>query len=265
MKELQLIQSALKAPKGQKNSFGNYKYRSCEDILEAVKPLLSEHNCDLVISDCIELVGNRYYVKATATISKDGELMSTTAFAREPENKKGMDESQITGAASSYARKYALNGLFCIDDTKDADTMKPPEKATASAPDATGLTPKRSELVKKLTQLAEKKDMQGIVGSREKFIKAFGENSLTLWSGNPQNKTETYGMVYKVFLDRVEGKQPLNANQTPEEIQKMWSDLASTCSDYLTVDLLENQINLNRCLDTEENWAVLEDLHKQFD
>ena len=123
MKELVNIQSKLKAPKGQYNSFGKYKYRSCEDILEAVKPLLKENNCVLTIADDIILVGDRFYVKAIVTLkNSSGETVTTTAFAREEESKKGMDGSQVTGASSSYARKYALNGMFCIDDTKDSDT-----------------------------------------------------------------------------------------------------------------------------------------------
>lgn len=122
MKELMLIQSELKAPKNQFNRFGNYNYRSCEDILEAVKPLLAKNECSLTISDDIVEVGGRIYVKATAKIvNKDGKEVTNSAFAREAEEKKGMDVSQITGSASSYARKYALNGLFCIDDTRDAD------------------------------------------------------------------------------------------------------------------------------------------------
>lgn len=117
------IQHKLKAPKGQYNSFGKYNYRSCEDILEGVKPLLKEHNLALLINDEIVQIGERYYVKATAKITDGREIVSATAYAREPDTKKGMDESQITGATSSYARKYALNALLCIDDTKDADTM----------------------------------------------------------------------------------------------------------------------------------------------
>lgn len=116
------IQHKLKAPKGQYNSFGKYNYRSCEDILEGVKPLLKEHNLALLIDDEIVQIGERYYVKATAKITDGREFVSATAYAREPDIKKGMDESQITGATSSYARKYALNALLCIDDTKDADT-----------------------------------------------------------------------------------------------------------------------------------------------
>lgn len=117
------IQQKLKAPKTQRNNFGNYYYRSCEDILEAVKPLLEENKCFLVITDEIINLGNRYYVKANAKlINEDGSLIAeNNGIAREEESKKGMDGSQITGASSSYARKYALNGLFGIDDTKDSD------------------------------------------------------------------------------------------------------------------------------------------------
>ena len=122
MKELIEIQKELKAPKGQYNSFGKYKYRSAEDILEAVKPLLHKNGCQLTLSDEIVLIGDRFYVKATARLSNGMENEFTSAYAREDLDKKGMDGSQITGTASSYARKYALNGLFCIDDTKDADT-----------------------------------------------------------------------------------------------------------------------------------------------
>lgn len=117
------IQSELKAPKGQYNSFGKYNYRSCEDILEGVKPLLAKHGLVLTIQDSIDLIGDRFYVKAIATITDGKEQLSTSAYARESLDKKGMDASQVTGATSSYARKYALNGLLAIDDTKDADTM----------------------------------------------------------------------------------------------------------------------------------------------
>lgn len=123
MKELIAIQSELKAPKSQFNRFGGYKYRKAEDILEAVKPLLAKQKCTLIITDDVVLIGNRIYVKATATIKNEkGECETTTGWAREEETKKGMDGSQITGASSSYARKYALNGLFAIDDNADSDT-----------------------------------------------------------------------------------------------------------------------------------------------
>ena len=122
--KLSKVQTELKAPKGQYNSFGKYKYRSCEDILEAVKPLNAKHGVVLTVSDEVVEISNRFYVKATAVFVdiESGEKIINTALAREDDSKKGMDGSQITGTASSYARKYCLNGLYCIDDTKDADT-----------------------------------------------------------------------------------------------------------------------------------------------
>lgn len=121
--KLKEIQKKLKAPKNQKNAFGGYKYRSCEDILEAVKPLLYEQDCTLTINDEVVSVMDSVYVKATATLTDcvSDSSVTATAYAREQENAKGMSDPQITGSCSSYARKYALNGLFCIDDTKDAD------------------------------------------------------------------------------------------------------------------------------------------------
>lgn len=125
MQRLLATQAALKAPKGQENKFGGYRYRSCEDILEAVKPLLKDNGLLLLVTDEPVVIGNRTYIKATATVcdalaDTDAEF-SVTAYAREANEKKGMDEAQITGSASSYARKYALNGMFLIDDTKDPD------------------------------------------------------------------------------------------------------------------------------------------------
>lgn len=120
--QLQTIQEKLKAEKGQYNSFGKYKYRSCEDILKAVKPLLKETATTLTLSDELQYIGDRYYIKATAKLSNGSESIETTGYAREEEDKKGMDGSQITGASSSYSRKYALCGLFAIDDGIDSDT-----------------------------------------------------------------------------------------------------------------------------------------------
>jgi len=133
---LGMIQMELKAPKNQYNSFGGYNYRSCEDILEAVKPLLAKYYCVLSISDEIGAIGEppRWYVKAVVTISKGNESLNVSAFARESESKKGMDAAQITGAASSYARKYALNGLFLIDDTKDPDATNDHGKGKKDPP-----------------------------------------------------------------------------------------------------------------------------------
>ncbi len=124
------IQNELKAPKNRMNSFGGYKYRSCEDILEAVKPILKKYDATLIMYDHVAEVGGRVYVVANASLEAGGTTYCVTAYAREAENKKGMDDSQITGTASTYARKYALNGLFLIDDTKDADTEEYEEEVT---------------------------------------------------------------------------------------------------------------------------------------
>ena len=175
MKELIAIQSELKAPKNQWNDFGKYNYRSAEDILEAVKPLLKEYNCHLTISDEMIVLGERYYVKATATLAKDGESISTTAYAREEQSKKGMDASQITGSTSSYARKYALNGLFCIDDTKDPDYTNTHGKEAKSTPWA--VHPKEAvekELKGAIDALNKCKD----VASVDEVVKAYK----TLWT-----------------------------------------------------------------------------------
>lgn len=150
------VQSALKAPKGQYNSFGKYKYRSCEDIVESVKPLLKQNGLLLNLTDTIELIGDRYYVKATAIIidTADGNMISVEAYAREEESKKGMDGSQVTGASSSYARKYALNGIFAIDDTKDSDstnTGDEPPKEQPKTPQKK-LSP-RDQLIARLKEL----------------------------------------------------------------------------------------------------------------
>ena len=138
--KLMAIQQALKAPKDLENKFGGYKYRSAESILEAVKPLLAENKCVLLLHDSMEEVGGRIYVKATATLKDVATLPETqeitvSAFAREEESKKGMDASQVTGAASSYARKYALNGLFCIDDNKDSDFTNTQTREPKKAPE----------------------------------------------------------------------------------------------------------------------------------
>ena len=121
--KLMMIQSELKAPKNQRNNFGKYNYRNCEDILNALKPHLMKYKCVVLLTDDLVLIGDRFYVRATATLvdAESDNTISVNALAREEETKKGMDSSQITGSASSYARKYALNGLFAIDDTKDSD------------------------------------------------------------------------------------------------------------------------------------------------
>ena len=159
-KKLIAVQNELKAPKGQYNKFGNYHYRSCEDILTAVKPILEKANLSMTITDDVVVVGDRFYIKATVTvfdIEKPELNTSVSAFAREPLTQKGMADSQVTGTASSYARKYALNGMFLIDDTKDADTdeyanqtaNQPTEKAKTKKPTTTNVqkeTPEEEKL-----------------------------------------------------------------------------------------------------------------------
>lgn len=175
---LSKIQTELKAPKSQFNKFGGYAYRSCEDITEAVKPLLEKFSVCLLLSDEIEQVGDRCYVVATATLKSDMGEIVTKARAREPLSKKGMDEAQITGATSSYARKYALNGLFAIDDTKDSDYTNKHE-ATTQTPPRQNTQPRRidskqleilSNLLDQLTQLGW--------GGQDEFFKWLGVNSL---------------------------------------------------------------------------------------
>lgn len=193
--KLNAIQSALKAPKTQENKFGGYKYRKAEDILESVKPLLKANGCTLTCTDELTLIGERYYIKATATITaiEDGSSVSTTAYAREELTKKGMDESQVTGASSSYARKYALNGLLCIDDTADSDTTnvgdstepeknsgkKPARKAPQAAPtpEKTSGTPDMRNL------LPGGPDYKKVVSlyAKGKLAKS-GEDYRTVWS-----------------------------------------------------------------------------------
>ena len=122
-RKLLAVQQALKAPKSQFNEFNKFNYRNAEDILEAVKPILAEQGLTLVLSDQMEYIGERYYIKATATLSDGEDSITATAYAREDESRAGMSESQVTGCSSSYARKYCLGGLFCIDDGKDSDSF----------------------------------------------------------------------------------------------------------------------------------------------
>ena len=165
--KLSHIQNELKCNKNQFNKFGGYAYRSCEDILEAVKPLLKKEKVVLTISDELQYIGNRYYIKATATLidTESEATISNSAYAREEETKKGMDGSQITGASSSYARKYALNGLFGIDDNKDSDTTNIQSKEEKEDKKA---SPKQIELIQKyyqgenLTKLLEVNNLENL-------------------------------------------------------------------------------------------------------
>ena len=175
---LQKIQSELKAPKGQFNNFGKYNYRNLEDIMEAIKPLLAKESMSLIIGDDIVEVAGRVYVKATARlIDKEGkEVATNTAFARETMTKKGMDEAQITGATSSYARKYCLNGLFCIDDTKDADSQDNSQHTAtisdAQAREITQLINQTGSDYNKVLEYAHCKDILDMPLSKFPIVKA---------------------------------------------------------------------------------------------
>lgn len=207
-KKLLEVQSKLKANKGQYNSFGKYHYRSAEDIVESAKPLLKENGLLMTIQDDLVVIGDRYYVKAIVTVGdiETGESIITTAFAREEENKKGMDGSQVTGAASSYARKYAMNGMFAIDDTKDADTNEhknvqnsanaksnSPQKVSTAKPTTTKSTTKKPTQNQKSTSDSELKEIIAKIDTlaREKVsvdkdavIKAVSEHN----GGSPDYK-----------------------------------------------------------------------------
>jgi hypothetical protein len=158
-KKLVAVQCELKAPKNQFNDFGKYKYRSCEDILEAVKPLLKKHGLAMYISDDIMQMGQRFYIESTATLVciDTGQKIEATAVAREPESKKGADESQITGATSSYCRKYLLNGLFLIDDTKDSDATNTHDKETTKKAQPLDM----DKVLKALNSAKDLKDLDG--------------------------------------------------------------------------------------------------------
>ena len=200
--KLLVIQNKLKAPKSQYNTFSNYNYRNCEDILEAVKPLLVEVKATLTISDELVMVGERYYVKATATLidveSNEqycNKIIHNAAFAREEETKKGMDSSQITGASSSYARKYALNGLFAIDDTKDSDFSNNGSNASTTSTSKTKYSLKeRGKIISDLL-----KQSNGAITFEqvdEWIIKKFGNDK------NLENITDQQFLTLKNALDK---------------------------------------------------------------
>ena len=214
--KLQHVQSGLKAPKNQYNKFGNYHYRNCEDIQEAAKPLLREVKAALVVGDELVMIGDRYYIRATARFvdCESGETVENTAYAREEQEKKGMDVSQVTGSTSSYARKYALNGLFCIDDVKDADNQdntagkgtkgsaktsgklenrkqSPSAASAAQAAEADKVTPAMIESVR---SMVEKYSTKGL--KMEKILKMYSIKDMTEMSvaqyKDCMNKLELY-------------------------------------------------------------------------
>lgn len=204
IEKLMQIQQRLKAPKGQRNNFGNYNYRSAEDILEAVKPLLYEQECVLILTDEPVLVGDWHYIKATAKLTDgQGEVVST-AIARESAQKKGMDESQISGTASSYARKYAMNGLFAIDDTRDADTDEYQHQNTAPVkPKPTNTT---INLCKEIAEAAknagiESKDLTAIVKWK------YGKGSLDCTVAELNDLKANYAKYFNAWLDAMSAEE----------------------------------------------------------
>lgn len=202
MEKLAKIQKELKAPKDLRNNFGGYNYRSAESILEAVKPLLD--GAILTLEDDILLVGNRFYIKATATFQDGDYVKTTTAFAREPESKKGMDDSQITGTASSYARKYALNGLFCIDDNKDADTDEYQEQTKSTPTKTIKAEPETKSSVEEIIKsIEESMTLDNCKKFYARAIELYGKD------------TPDYKVWVKVWADK---KDALEKAQTKAEL-----------------------------------------------
>ena len=200
------VQAKLKAPKNQYNSFGKYKYRNCEDILEAVKPLLEDLDLSLTLTDQIEVKENgRTYVKAQANLFDGENQIFTTAYAREPESKKGMDESQVTGASSSYARKYALNGLFLIDDQKDADNMD----NSANTAKATKAKPKAKAPAKTVADKLNDGIKQQALDALARFCELHNSDKKALWEGiqkrpNYADTAEFWTGIYAEFNKDIE-------------------------------------------------------------
>ena len=208
--KLAAIQTALKAPKSQKSKSIGYRYRSCEDILEAVKPLLAEHGAVIQLSAALELVGQRYYIKATASLidTDTGESTGVTAWAREAESRKGMDDSQITGSSSSYARKYALNGLLAIDDTCDADTMDNRDtgvRAQAQNSAYNGRSRAQAENKTKEPSEALKAAQQQAKAARQAYINATGADPAGVDAALKTVKGATWHTVEgcKIIIDTI--------------------------------------------------------------
>lgn len=215
---LQSIQSELVAPKGQYNSFGKYNYRSAEDILEALKPILKKHKAAITMSDDIVYIEGRHYVEASVTLYAEGEAIGSKALAREEETKKGMDGSQITGTASSYARKYALNGLFAIDDNKDADSDEYNSQAANPAK-----TEKTQKTAKKTSDNSQKqtpaKNVKRITGAQAKKLREDIKN-IAEASGSPVNTVGIW-FIGRLGVDKIE-------NIPAEDLKKAQELIAET-------------------------------------
>ena len=252
MKELQEIQTKLKAPKNQQGQGVKYKYRSNESILQAVKPLLN--GAILTQSDEIVLIGDRYYVKATTTLKTDTESVSAIGYARESETSRtGLDLAQLTGSCSSYARKYSISGLLLIDDNKDPDALADQKTVVKM--------PKRADVNKALGECETIEEFNKL---EKAFNKKYGHIMGEL-TGNGSNKKETWMNLFYTHNSRIAGVPPVDAKTGPAELQTQWDQQASTCKDAETLRILEDQVNQQRSLDTEANWATLETLHGELD
>jgi hypothetical protein len=234
--ELRSIQRALKAPKNQFNSFGKYNYRSCEDILEAVKPLLPDNYC-LAINDDIIQIGNRYYVRATAIFTNGENSISVTAFAREEEDKKGMDGAQVTGAASSYARKYALNGLFLIDDTKDADTQDNTKEVAKKQPEPAKQPSTQQPLPKPVKDAIEQQkeigvwltEMYGGIANVEKVLE-----ELTTWTDKANKVVAGKRSVFDLGV-KENAKGQSQTSVTHSKVHKMYDEWKKDHDDFTAI------------------------------
>lgn len=217
------IQTKLKATKDLYNSFGKYSYRSCESILESVKPLLAETGLVLTITDEVVFVGNRYYIKATATITDGQNSISNSALAREPEEKKGQDEAQITGATSSYARKYALNGLFCIDDNKDADDTNTHGKDNDSF--------KKEVAVEKAKATKDlKKKVEEAKNTKEYALSRF-ESAVSLISKMKDLSPERDSSIMKGVQEVIAKLEEFGCSKEKEEFVKLVNEKMSASQD----------------------------------
>ena len=205
--KLSALITELKAPKGQRNNFGKYNYRSAEDILEAVKPLANKYGLVPMLTDEIVQVGDRYYVKAKAVITDGINTEKASGFAREPESKKGMDESQITGTASSYARKYAMNGLYQIDDTKDADTDEYKQQVDSAKP-------------KKITK-TQAKALQTRVDKLAELVSLKTEKHIT--GVQMAKKITDTKFLQAIPLAELDTEQFLTATRYADELEKAYS------------------------------------------
>lgn len=227
---LAAVQQELNAPKSQRNTFGNYNYRSCEDILEAVKPLLEKHGLVMVIVDELVNIGDRYYIKATASISSivdPSAKVDVSGYAREEEHKKGMDGSQVTGASSSYARKYALNGLFLIDDSKDSDATNTHGKETSSSGKSKP-EPTKPKAAAQKSAVSEKPAPHPI-----KEIKLSDKDKATIISSFEKIGVEIWD------LEKAYGEQSTWTKATKAAALRVYNRIVSTTDQYSAAQFIE--------------------------